>query len=252
MRVVNDLLYVSVEEGLANGSGGVIAVDLNTHKVVKSVAGDYRAHWFILTPDGKKAYTIHKTGQFVSVLDMENQKLVKKIDVAGSEEGDISPDGRFAYIPVPSIQFGPSAPGVTKGFAVIDTATDEIMKIVPTEHGIASIHVVPGNKLMVAHYRMAPAPGVAGVANFKPLPGKLSLFDAETYAFLGEADVGVLPLTLRSSLNGKLGFVAAMVSGDVTVVDLSTMEVLKTLEVDKEQRTGEKEGALAHGMVMLP
>jgi DNA-binding beta-propeller fold protein YncE len=97
----NDVLWCSFEENetLPNGTGGLIAIDLQTRKVVKTVPSGTKTHWFVITPDGKKAFTCNKTAEYISVLDLEKCEMVGKIDTPdGTEECSISRDGRLAYV----------------------------------------------------------------------------------------------------------------------------------------------------------
>ena len=232
-----DILYTSFEEDVNGGTGGIIGIDLNTRKVIKRISSETKSHWFVMTHDGKKAFTCNKTAAFISILDLENDRMIGKISVPGGvEEPAISIDGRFAFFPTPSMQFGqqPEDPKVL----VIDTTTNEIVKTVPLDLGADSVHVTSQGKIMVGKYQFGKE-------------GRLALYDPESYALLGETEIGLLPLTLRSTFDGATGFVANIGAGTVSVVDLSSMKVLKTLEVDTEPTTG---GALqgAHGMAHFP
>lgn len=244
-----DILYVSFEEVLneAGTSGGLIGIDLQSRKVIKRIDSQYKSHWFVMTPDGKKAYTCNKTAPFISVLDLENECMLGKIPVPSCEEPGMSLDGKFAYFPTPGLSMGPT-PIDTK-IIVIDTTTDDILKSIPLNLGAQCVHVTSSGKIMVGMYRFdANAPSEAPTAK----EGRLALYDPDTYALLGEAEIGLQPLTMRSSQDGRTGFVANIFSGTVTVVDLSSMTVLKTLMVDTKQNPDKKSHMGAHGMAFLP
>ena len=122
---------------------------------------------------------------------------------------------------------------------VIDTARNEIVKTLTLDVGAVSIHVTSYGKIMVGQYQFDP--------NAPPTSkeGQFALHDPETYDLLGETKTRVLPLTLRWTSDGSVGF------GANTGVDLSSMTVVKMLDVDtKPTAAGALQGA--HGMVHFP
>lgn len=239
-----DLLYSSVEQGFdENGPGGVICIDLKSKKVIGSAASGSKSHWAVITPDRTKAYTCNKTDPFVSVLDLKTWKLSKKIGVPGSEELDISTDGRHVYVPTPSTTFGKDA--VDPCFKVIDTNTDEIVKSVPLAQGPSSIHVTSRGAILVGQYRLE------GGSFKTSKPGCLSLYSPRSFELLGNVDVGEYPLTLRSSADGAIGFTANILKGTVTVVDLDSLKVLQTIDVDTSPRADKQGHQGAHGMAIF-
>lgn len=239
-----DVLFASVEQGFKDdGPGGVISIDLKTRKVVGSAPGGSKCHWAIITPDGSKAYTCNKTDPFVSVMDLRSWKLIKKIEVPGSEELDISPDGRYVYVPTPSTTNG-KAP-VDPCFKVIDTTTDEIVRSVPLANGPSSIHVTSRGTIMVGQYRLSDG-------GFKaPQPGRMTLFAPDTFEELGTAEVNDYPLTLRSSADGSIGYIANIFSGTVSVIDLNKFKILRTIDVDTTRRADKQGHQGAHGLALF-
>jgi DNA-binding beta-propeller fold protein YncE len=240
-----DILWCSYEEHEESESagGGVVGIDLKTRKVVKRVGSGTKTHWFVVTKDGKKAFTCNKTAPFISVLDLENEVMVGKIETpGGTEECSISRDGRFAYFPTPGTQFGktPERPEVL----VIDTASDQIVDRIQLGAGALSTYVAGDGRIMVGEYRYD--------AEGKPAKGRLSMYSAGTHEHAGAVDIGLMPLTLRSSPDGKLGFTANIFEGSVSVLDLSAMKNLKTLVVDTEKSQLSNLCQGAHGMVYFP
>lgn len=241
-----DTLYLSVEHGFGDdGPGGVVAVDLKTRQLVGGAPSGHKSHWAVITPDASKAYTCNKTAPCVSVIDLKSWKLIKQIPVAGSEELDISPDGRFVYVPTPSASFDKDP--VEPCIKVIDTKTDEIVESVPLELGPSTVHVTTKGTILVGQYRMQSG----STTNMLPKPGKVGAFDPETFELLGEVDVGLYALTIRSTADGSVAFVANILGGTVTVIDLDRFEVLRTLEVDTVRGANKKALQGAHGMAVF-
>ena len=101
---------------------------------------------------------------------------------------------------------------------------------------------------MVGNYRFSPNTTAEAP---KPEKGRLALYDADKYELLGEVSIDLMPLTMRSSDDGRVGFVANIFSGTVTVVDLITMTVIRTLDIDLERNPAKKFHQGAHGMALI-
>ena len=118
--------------GICGGGGArlrrrLVGIDLATWLVVKSISCKAPLHWFVVTPDGRKAYTANKQHAFISILDLEQERMTGTILVPeGCEEPDISPDGRLAYFPTPGLRFG-HTPERTQ-VRVVDTKSDKIVQ----------------------------------------------------------------------------------------------------------------------------
>jgi DNA-binding beta-propeller fold protein YncE len=247
----HDILYVSVEGGMSDSTadGGIIGIDLKTRKIVKAIGSGHYSHWFVMTPDGKKAYTSNKEAGFISILDLEKEKMIGKIDIdGGCEQPGISNDGRWAYFPTPQLSFK----GVTNpSIKVIDTRTDEIVKSIPMDLGALAVHIDSKDRLLVGQYRLefdekAKRP--------VPLSGKLLTLSREDrgYSELGAVDVELMPLTVFSSPDGSRAFVSNIFSGTVTIVDMDVMKVERTLDVDTVHRQDKAMHQGAHGLALVP
>lgn len=72
------------------------------------------------------------------------------------------------------------------------------------------------------------------------------MFSADTRKQLGEVEVGLFPLTITSSPDGRLAYVACVVSSTVDIVDLETLDRLARLDIAKLGEPG------AHGLAYIP
>lgn len=242
----NDILWVSVEKISKREGGGLIGVDLKTHQRVKHVECHFEVHWFIMTRDGKRAYTCNKTAPFISILDLENERMLGKIDVqGGTEQPALTKCGQYLLFPTPSLRFGkiPADPTLL----IIDTKTDEIVRSVELSkgYGPASVYVTTTGAIMIAQYRFD-----ENATNPTPICGRMSVYDPFAKTLLGHVDVGHMPLTMCASADGKIGFVANAKSGTVTVIDLEYVKVLKTIDVDVVESAANKFQTTAHGLAL--
>ncbi|MEU4210968.1 YncE family protein [Streptomyces sp. NPDC026206] len=235
-------LYVSVE-ATATEPGGVVVHDARTRERIGRIpvmAGG--PHWFAITPDGRRGFSTNKEAPFVSVVDLEREEFAGRIDVPGSEGLDVSRDGRYVYVAAPKGDFR-AAPAARPGLHVIEVATGEVVRILPTAGVVFPVHTTTTGAVLAGELRMARGPAGALGAH---TDGVLTVFAPETLEPVGQVDVGRFPLTITSSPDGKVGYVSNVVSSTVTVVDLERMDVLAILPVDRAGEAG------AHGLAYIP
>lgn len=247
----HDILYASVEDGLDGPEkGGIIGIDLKTRKVVKSIASGYRSHWFVMTPDGKKAFTCNKHEDCISIIDLFQERKIGEIPlVGGCEQPAISKDGKHIFLPCPALPFGKLEQPKDPCVKVVDTATDEVVATTPMDLGAVTIHVDSKDRLLVGQYRFDTSGG-------RPIPlnGQLVVYSSKEDGLkkLGSVEVDKVPLTVVSSPDGRRGFASNIFSGTVTVVDMDTLSVERTLDVDTERRQDKKFNQGAHGLALIP
>ncbi|MFD7236268.1 YncE family protein [Streptomyces syringium] len=236
-------LYVSVE-ATEDEPGGVIVYDTRTHERVARipVMAD-GPHWFAITPDGRRGYSTNKEAGFISVVDLERDEFTGRIAVPGSEGLDLSRDGRYVYVAAPKGDFT-APPAAAPGIRVIDTTTGAIVRTLPTEGVVFPVHTTATGALLAGELRMAAQ--VPGGTLGAQDNGVLTVYAPDTLEVAGQVEVGRFPLTITSSPDGSVGYVSNVMSSTVTVVDLTLMRVITTLEVG---RTGE---AGAHGLAYIP
>ncbi len=153
------LLYVSAELAQA-----IYVIDVSTKKIVGEVpTGAIESHMFVLSPDGKRAYTSNVHAGSVSVLDLEKRSLVTVIPVAKIVQRiSISADGKRVFT------HDQDEPRI----AVIDTATNKISGWIAVPSTIYSSAPLPDNHGMVAY---SPA-------------GKFFSIDLDNLKQIGESD----------------------------------------------------------------
>ncbi|MGW2413803.1 YncE family protein [Streptomyces tubercidicus] len=234
-------LYVTVE-ATDTEPGGILVLDTRTHARLGRISTMAPGpHWFALTPDGRHGYATNKEAPFVSVVDLDRGTCTGRIPVPGSEDLAVAPDGRHAYVAAPKADFA-APPSAQTGIRVIDTTTHEIVRTLPTKGQVIPVHATSTGLLLAGEPRTDTTPG--GPVGSQ-LPGILTVFAADTLTPLGEVEVGRLPLTITSSPDGRLGYVSGNLSSTVTVVDLTTLSLLATLEVDRTDISG------AHGLAYI-
>lgn len=244
LDTVRRRLYVSVESA-EDRPGGVVVIDTETRRSLGRIDTDAPGpHWFAIDPAGRTGYATNKEAPFVSVVDLERGTLTAKVEVPGSEGLAISADGAHVFVAAPYGSFsGTAEERPATGIRVIDTRTASVVDTLPTENIVLPVHLTSTGKLLAGEVRMAPDP-VSRLGHHAP--GRLTVFSADTRKQLGEVEVGRFPLTITSSPDGRLAYVACVISSTVDIVDLETLERLARLDIAKLGEPG------AHGLAYVP
>ncbi|MBJ8115731.1 MULTISPECIES: hypothetical protein [Bacillus] len=87
---------------------------------------------------------------------------------------------------------------------------------------------------------------------FSPAPGYVSVLDGESLNVLGTIEVELLPITIRSSTDGTVGYVSNLRSGTISVLDLVNYKNVHTIEVDPGDRNADPSvNQGAHGIAYI-
>ena len=239
-------LYVSVE-GSDDRSGGVVVIDTATRKVLGRIdTGASGPHWFVIDAIGEHGYAANKEAPFVSFVDLDAGVLTTTVEVPGSEGLAVSADGSELYVAAPYALTKPDSSGQAPlaGIRVIDTKIATVVDVLPTEHAVIPVHLVSTGTLLAGEPRMA-HDGSTGLGRQRP--GRLTAFSTATRTQTARIELtGRLPITIIASPDGRLGYVAAVGSSTVDIVDLQTWQVLNSLHLATRGDAG------AHGMAYIP
>jgi len=132
------LLYVSAELSQA-----IYAIDVKRRKVVGEIpTGAIESHMFVISPDGKRAYTSNVHAGSVSVLDLEKRSLITVIPISKIVQRiSITADGKRVFT------HDQDQPRI----AVIDTATNKVSGWIAVPSTIYSSAPLPDGHEMVAY-----------------------------------------------------------------------------------------------------
>jgi YVTN family beta-propeller protein len=198
------LLYVSAE--LDNS---IYAIDTATRKVVaKNPTDAEESHMFVITPNGKRAYTTNVGAGSVSVVDLYAHKLITKIDVAKTvQRTSISPDGNYIFT---HYQDQPR-------IAVIDTSNNKIAKWIDVPGTIYSSAVTPDGAHLVAASPM----------------GKVFVIDIAASKIISTFDVPKSAGELILSPDGQRAFLSCPQAASIQVLDLSSGKISASIPLTK-------------------
>jgi DNA-binding beta-propeller fold protein YncE len=256
-----DLIITGVEN--FDGHKGVVLINAETHKVEESIETEARnVHWLALIP-GRKVFATHKEAPIITVIDLKSRRVEATISVpGGAEEIDASPEGDFVYAVTPRMRVDVDLGGSGHFFRPERKEGDPIPRVVKID-ALTNLIV---DEIEFDDYQMGLFAGYGqriystGMNNLErptdesvdlrliPRPnGKLHIIDGADMTLLGAADVGPLPLTVRSAKDNSIAWVANLGSGLVTVIDVDTRSHVG----DLDNNGGGAYGG-THGMALIP
>jgi YVTN family beta-propeller protein len=201
----NGLLYVTTEN-----EKSVSIIDPATLKIVGSVpTGQEQSHMLAVSRDGKRGYTANVGPGTVSVLDLEEKKLIKVIPVAKmTQRISLSVDDKLVFT---ADQFEPR-------LVVIDTATNEV-----------KTHIV----LPEIAYGTCPSPDgkwlVVALININ----EVAVVNLETMKVTGTVKVPKAPQAVLVRPDSAVAYVSCDASAQVAVIDLKDVKVTALIDAGK-------------------
>jgi DNA-binding beta-propeller fold protein YncE len=228
----------------------VVVIDTATRRVIGRIDTEAPGpHWFVASPDGTTGYASNKEAPFVSVVDLLEGTLTDRIEVPGGEGLAVSGNGAQVYLASPYASFGGAKPEAAPGIRVIDTKIRSVVDTLHTDDLVVPVHLTTTGKLLAGEVRMASGDD-GGDVQTEPgqlqKPGQLTAFSVENHEKVDCIDVGRCPLTITSSPDGALGYVASVIDSTVHVIDLDEMSCLARLDIAKAGEPG------AHGLAYIP
>lgn len=197
----NGLLYVTTELDQS-----VTVIDPATLKIVGTIpTGQPQSHMLAITRDGKRGYTANVGPGTVSVLDLENKKLVDVIPVCRETQRiSLSVDDRWVFT---SDQRAPR-------LAVIDTETN----------GVRSWVSLPGTG-----YGTAPTPDGRWLLVAMSRINEVAVVDLKTLKVARTFEVPKSPQEVLIQPDGAYAYVSCDASRQVAVLDLKAWRVAKLI-----------------------
>jgi YVTN family beta-propeller protein len=201
----NGLLYVSTE--LDNS---ISIIDPKTLKVIGSIpTGQPESHMFVISHDGKRAYTANVGPGTVSVLDLDARKTLKVIPISPTTQRiAISMDDKMVF----------TADQTKPRLAVIQTATNKVESWIN----------LPG-----LAYGTAPTPDGKWLVAALPTVNKVAIIDLQTLRVAQTIDVPKTPQEVLVRPDGKMAYVSCDASGKVAAIRTSDWKVDALIDAGK-------------------
>jgi len=198
----NGLLYVSTEI-----ENTISIIDPKTLKIVGSVpTGQPESHMFVISHDGKRAYTANVGPGTVSVLDLEAKKVIAIIPISKTTQRiAISNDDRWVF----------TADQTKPQLAVIDTATNKVAQWV---------------ELPATAYGTAPTPDGRWLIAAIQKTNQVAAVDLKTMKVAHLIDVPKIPQEVIVRPDGKMAYVSCDTSHQVAEISLADWKVNRLIE----------------------
>jgi YVTN family beta-propeller protein len=199
------LLYVTTE--LDNT---VTVIDPKTLKIVGTVpTGKPESHMLAITKDGRRGYTANVGNGTVSVLDLEQRKMIAIVAIAPvTQRIALSTDDKWVF----------TSDQTTPRLAVLSTATNTIARWV----------TLPGSG-----YGTAPTPDGRFLVVAVPTANKVAVVDLQSFAVTRTIDVPAAPQEVLIPPDGRTAYVSCDASGRVAAIRTSDWTVDKLIEAGK-------------------
>lgn len=201
----NGLLYVSTELDRS-----ISIIDPKALKIIGSVpTGQAESHMFVISHDGKRAYTANVGPGTVSVLDLDAHKTLQVIPISpDTQRISISVDDKRVFT---SDQTKPR-------LSVIDTVTNKVERWVD----------LPG-----LGYGTAPTPDGKWLVVAVPTVNKVAVIDLHTLRVAHTIDVPKAPQETLVRPDGKIAYVSCDASAKVAAIRTSDWKVDALIEAGK-------------------
>jgi DNA-binding beta-propeller fold protein YncE len=199
------LLYVSTELDKT-----ISLIDPHTLKIVGTIPTDQpESHMFVLSHDGRRAYTANVGPGTVSVLDVKARKPVTVIPISGNTQRiSISPDDSMVFT---SDQTKPQ-------LAVIDTASNKITKWIPLPgNGYGSAATSDGRWLVLA----------------VPTVNKVAVIDLKTLTVAHTIDVPRAPQEVLVRPDNQVAYVSCDSAQKIAEISTSDWSVKSLIDAGK-------------------
>jgi len=201
---------------LCENSGVVLEMDAESGRILHAIeTGSSNAHRMELLPDGSKLYTENEEDAFVSVIDLRARRRIKDIELAGPLDGiGLSPSGDTLVLVSDALP----------QLFVVDTRTDQVTRTIDLQGYRKPAQIArfsPDGRYLVVTSHEEPLATV--------LPASL---DGQQPVHLQKG-----PMDMAFHEDGRTVLIANHDAGSISVVDLASGQVVRTLACGKGVET---------------
>jgi YVTN family beta-propeller protein len=204
-------VYISNQDG-----SSIDVIDAATNKVVQSITGIVAPDGLAISPDKTRGFIPDRNEKVLIVVDMKTGNTIKRIPL--SERPNlpaISKDGKQVYVAIWPLKSDAKSHGAID---IIDTATLENIKTIPTHGGMHDIYVTGDDKYLICG---------------SPASKLLTVIDLQTDEIAWELpfDRGTMAMAIESGPKGdaRRVFLGLVQYNGVAVVDFEKRQEVARL-----------------------
>jgi DNA-binding beta-propeller fold protein YncE len=204
-------IYGNSSVGEAGSDGQeLIAIDLASRKITNRLEFEHpvRPHCVVFSPRDGLLYVTTELDHTVTIVDPQTFKIAGVIPTGQSESHmlALSHDGRFAYVS----NVGPGT------VSVLDLHERRLVAIIPVSQKTERISVSADDRMVFAADQMKP---------------RLAVIDTKTNSVRTWIPLSALGYGTASTPDGRYLLVALLQASQVAVIDLNSLQVVRTLDV---------------------
>jgi DNA-binding beta-propeller fold protein YncE len=204
-------IYGNSSVGEAGSDGQeLVAIDLAAGKIINRLDFGHpvRPHCVVLNPQDGMLYVTTELDHTVTIIDPRALKIVGVIPTGQSESHmlALSHDGRFGYVS----NVGPGT------VSVLDLKARKLIAIVPISEKVERISVSTDDRMVFAADQMKP---------------RLAVIDTKTNSVKAWVRLSASGYGTASTHDGRWLLVSLLEASQVAVVDLTTLQVVHTIDV---------------------
>ena len=187
----------------------VRVIDASSYKITDSFTAGKGPLPIAIAPNGLTGYVGNDADGTVSIFDTGTDSVTKTIMVGSEPSGiAITPDGSKVYV----ANFGSAS------VSVISTASNTVTKTIPVGSGPLDVGITPDGALAFIVNRQVNLPN-----------GSLTVIDTATDGVVKTIGVGPDPSSIGITPDGTKAYVTNFDDGSVSVIDVGSQSVAKTL-----------------------
>ncbi len=208
----------------------LLVVNIELGEVVQTIETAAQAsHMVAVTPNGERAFVANIASGSITAIDLVANKMIKEIKTGAGAEGiAVTPNGNEVWVT------NRSADTVS----VVDVNSLDVLAELPCASFPIRVKVTPDGKRALVSNAQSGDVAVFDVEKRELLKrismNEIANEDAENRLFSDQFGKSPVPVGILISPDGKHAYVANTNADIVTVIDLTTLEIVNRLRAGKE------------------
>ena len=205
----------------------VLVVNIETGRIEKAIPTAQRtSHHLVLSPDEKRAYVVNIRSGTVSVLDIEESRLVDTLAIGNGAEGlDVSPDGSELWV----------TNRLKDELAIVDTESLKVEERVPCPGSPIRLRFTPnGSEVVVSNSKSGDLSVFSARDRHEIQRISLALTPEEKEGRFGKVELSPVPVGIVMDPAAQRAYVASSNADLVTAIDTAKWSIVTRFPTGRE------------------